>query len=84
MIEKKDDLFIELLKTIGYSLKYQFTDIEIKNEAYLPIAHSDKELLENSVLTDLAFILNGRKELPVKVKMISDTTVNKIELAEVN
>jgi hypothetical protein len=64
---KRNDLFINLLYAMSTLLKYPFTKTDIKNTAYIPMAHTDLETEKSRARKGMLDILEGRTRLGVDV-----------------
>ena len=69
----RDELFTELLYKMSQSLGYDFDEVELKSDAYKPIAHVDLENAQLAVLNGWAKILNNEKSLPMEITNFPQT-----------
>jgi hypothetical protein len=77
--QKSDDLFVALLYNMAKALNYDFDKVELKRNAYSPIAHGEYENDNLIIRQSLAKILSGEKPLPMKLEQL---LVSDEELAE--
>ena len=66
-VEKRTDLLIDLLFSMGKSLGYDFNKTQIKNGTYSPVAHGRLENEQEQVRQLILELLNGTRSLPMHV-----------------
>ncbi len=64
---RTDDLFIELLGRMASALSYDFDKVHLKNQTYLPSAHSDLERDQHELRKRLINVLRGDLAVPFQV-----------------
>lgn len=65
--KRGDELFTELLFNMSKSLGYDFDKVQLKSDAYKPLAHVDLENAQLAVLNGWAKILNNEKPLQMEI-----------------
>ncbi len=65
--KRGDELFTELLFNMSKSLGYDFDKVQLKSDAYKPMAHVDLENAQLAVLNGWAKILNNEKPLQMEI-----------------
>ena len=63
--EKNDELFIELLYQMGYSLDYNFDKVMLKRTSYIPVGHADIETEQQIIRQGFAKIFSDKSAFPV-------------------
>ncbi len=72
-IERRVDLFMDLLWKVGREVGYQFDVAQLKSEFYAPVGHQTVENEQTAIRQGLAKVLSGQASLPMEVtKMPSD------------
>lgn len=66
-IQKRDDLFTELLQRMATVLKYDFSITDIKNTSYYPVGYGNDLTRQESILTNIDSIVKGDRELAIKI-----------------
>ncbi|MCA3281836.1 MAG: hypothetical protein ING16_03115 [Roseomonas sp.] len=66
-INKRDELYANLLHSMATHLRFKFNKVNIKNEAYLPQAYSTLEDENHAIRKGILDILDGKKNLPMYV-----------------
>jgi hypothetical protein len=69
---KRIDLLVELLHKMAVVLGYDFDKTHIKNSSYSPSAHSDIEDEQRAIRKGLIEVLEGKRDLPMKIANWSD------------
>jgi len=64
-VDKKIDLFVDLLHTMGKSLGYDFNKTQIKNASYAPMAHGRVESEQERVRQLALELLEGKRAMPM-------------------
>jgi hypothetical protein len=72
-VDKRQDLFIDLLWKLGVALGYSFTKLELKKEVYSPVAHADLEEQQELIRKGLTAIFKGEAALPLDIKSMPVT-----------
>lgn len=72
-VDKKQDLFMELLHLISQFLGYSFSKAQIKRDIYSPRAHGDIETDQVDIRRGIVALLKGEFALPVAVKVFPTT-----------
>jgi len=72
-ISKKDDLFADLLFEISQAIGYDFDKVHLKRSIYIPRAHGDKFLDNETIRHNLVQILDGKKPLLMRLVVNEDT-----------
>lgn len=68
-VQKKDDLFIDLLFQMAVHLGYSFDRTRIKNSSYSPIAYGNAQKDQLAIREGLAALLRGERDLPVTLAL---------------
>jgi hypothetical protein len=63
--KKSEELRVALLSAMAKALKYDFDEVCIKRDVYVPMGHTEMEFKQYIVLTQLSEILMGNKAFPV-------------------
>ena len=71
--ERRVDLLIELLHSMGSSLGYAFNKTQIKNGIYAPIGHSRMETEQEQIRQLVLELLSGNRSLPMDVTSFPGT-----------
>jgi hypothetical protein len=66
-LERRDDLFVQLLYDMALAVGYDFDKTHIKNNNYSPIAHGKTEEEMNTIRQKLVEILSGNESLKMEV-----------------
>ena len=69
-VQKRTDLFLDLLVLISKYLRYDFTRVELSKEIYSPSAHSRIESEQETIRVGLAKLLSGDAALPLAIRSI--------------
>jgi len=72
-ILRKDDLLADLLYEISLAIGYDFDKVYLKRSIYLPRAHGDQFLDNDTIRHNLAQILDGKKPLPIRLVVTEET-----------
>ena len=64
--DRSDDLFSELLETMGDALGYDFDKVKIKRGIYKPQGHSEEQNDQFIIRKGLVEIVSGKRGWPVK------------------
>lgn len=67
-MQKKQDLFMDLLYVISRFLGYNFSKSQIKNDIYSPRAHGDLEMEQTIIRQGVVALFKGEASLPMTVK----------------
>jgi len=67
-VSKRVDLFVVLLQKLATSLRYDFSEVELKKEVYTPRAHGEVENEEQIIRRGVAALLKGDYALPMAVQ----------------
>lgn len=67
-IDKRFDLFVDLLHTIASFLMYNFTKLEIRREVYAPKLHGDIETDHTIIRQGLVKLFKGEFAIPMDVQ----------------
>ena len=70
-MEKRSDLFIDLLHRMAVVVDYKFDKVHIKNGAYSPVAHGQYELDHQIIRGGLIELLEGKRNLNMHVTNLS-------------
>jgi hypothetical protein len=73
---KRVDLLVELLHTMGKSLGYNFNKTQIKNATYSPTAHGRIEIEQETIRQLTLELLKGERSLPMHVTSIPTQSDN--------
>jgi hypothetical protein len=65
--ERQSELLTELLKTMGESINYNFTRVEIKRNIYSPTGHYQLEDENRRIREALLKIFEGQQRFPVEL-----------------
>lgn len=65
---KCEDLFVCLLHEMSKFLGYSFSKVVIQKGCYFPIAHGERENIQNTINSGLYKIFNGDSAFPIEVK----------------
>lgn len=68
LIERRDDLFVEMLHEMAASLGYTFDRVLLKRQAYSPVAHGETEKLQQTTLQGFAKVFSDGKPIPITLK----------------
>lgn len=71
-IEKRTDLFIDLLHNMAVCLNYDFDKVHIKRTSYFPQGYGDMEDDQNIIRKGLVALVKGEISLPLKVTSMPD------------
>lgn len=66
-VQKKLELFIDLLQKMAYVLDYDFDKTHIKNSSYSPNAHGNTENEQMILRKHLIEVLEGKRSIPMDV-----------------
>lgn len=69
---RRVDLLVDLLQAMGQAVGYGFNKTQIKNGTYSPTAHGRIEGEQERIRAMTLEILEGKRELPMRVKNIPD------------
>lgn len=69
-VKHGDELFTELLYKMSQALGYDFDEVQLKSDAYKPVAHVDLENAQLAVLNGWVKILNNEKSLPMEITKV--------------
>ena len=72
-VDKKQDLFVELLWKLGVALGYSFTKLELKKEVYSPVGHADLEHEQEIIRKGMTAIFKGDAAFPLDIKSMPVT-----------
>lgn len=80
-LERKDDLFLDLLVKLANYLGYSFNKVEIKKELYAPSGHARVESEQEIIREGLAKLFQGEISLPMDVRTFptDDTAIEEQE-----
>jgi hypothetical protein len=67
-VQKRQDLFIELLWRLASCLGYSFTKLELEREVYSPLAHATIESQNEAIRIGLSRIFKGEAAFPLDIK----------------
>jgi len=67
-MNRRDDLYAELLQLMGSYLGYSFDKIQIRTEIYNPVGHSKDESQKEIIRDGLAKLLSSQQPLQMDVK----------------
>ena len=76
-IEKRGELLIELLYSMGSSLGYDYNKTHLKNSVYAPKGHFDFENEQTRIRSAVLDVLTGQKAIAVDLKDATLTTTTK-------
>ena len=62
---KGDELLTKLLFNLSQSLGYDFDEVQLKRDCYIPVGHGDIEYQISEIRSGLADIISGKKPFPV-------------------
>lgn len=65
LIQRRQDLLIDLLKTMSTALSYNFTKESLKNTTYIPEGHVDLINDQKEVRVGVIEVLNGKRSIPI-------------------
>lgn len=71
-----DTLFIKLLYEMSKSLGYDYDEVQLKRDAYRPMAHANVENAQLDVLAGLASVLKNERSIPMKITNLPVTNTN--------
>lgn len=66
--DEKDDLFLDLVQSMGRHLGYQFDKRELQRTGYAPKGWFDDQNLQRDNAIRLASLLEGKRTLPISVR----------------
>ena len=69
-MKQGDALLTDLLFKMSQELGYDFDEVQLKSDAYKPMAHVDLENAQLTVLNGWAKILNNEKSLPMEITKV--------------
>ncbi len=72
-ISKKDDLFADLLFEMSIAVGYEFDKVYLKRSIYVPRAHGEQFLDNETIRQNLAQILDGKKPIPMRIVVNEET-----------
>ena len=67
-LQKRLDLFVELLFQISRQLGYSYSKAQLQNDIYSPVAHGELENDQTLIRKGLAKLLSGELVLPMAVR----------------
>lgn len=70
--QKGDELFTNLLHEMSQYLDYDYNRVDIQKGGYTPVAHGNKETLQQSIAEGLERIFSRKESL--KVQLVSEST----------
>lgn len=65
LVARRDELFVNLLFSMGQALGYQFDRVHLKKSWYSPVAHNMNEVRMDNLVNAATSVLEGRN--PIKV-----------------
>lgn len=65
--QRGEDLFINLLHEMSQFLGYEYNRVDIQKGSYTPIAHGNREMLQQSIAEGIDRVLSGKSPLKVQV-----------------
>lgn len=65
--DKAVDLTIKLLVVMGRVLDYEFDEVHLKRQVYLPVGHAEVEREQNELRQKLLRVLRGDLRIPIAV-----------------
>lgn len=71
---KTDDLFMNLLFDMSKALGYDFDKVQLKSDAYRPIAHENLEKAQLKVLNGWADLLDNKQSLQIELTNLPPNT----------
>lgn len=66
--EKRDQLFVNLLKSMADHLNYHFDEVHLKKAVYIPRAHGEEEADQYLIRDQIKKIFTGDQPIYVKIK----------------
>lgn len=66
--QKGNTLFINLLYEMAQYLGYDYNRVDLEKGAYSPIAHGNRETLQQSIAEGVANIFSGKSPLKVQIE----------------
>ena len=79
-VQKRFDLFVDLLHKMASFLGYNFNQVEISREVYSPKAHAQIQNEQDIIRQGFAKLFRGEIALPMDVKVDPQFAHNQIEL----
>jgi hypothetical protein len=81
-LERREDLFIDLLYEMALALGYDdFDKTYIKKQMYLPVAHGELESDQLVIRKSLTSILSGKSPIPIE---ITDSRASDVQLDQLS
>lgn len=74
-VQKRIDLYVDLLETMATALDYRFTKVELKREVYYPVGQSTLEAEQAVIRKGFFKLFSGEGAIPLDIKSFpSDST----------
>jgi hypothetical protein len=70
-LEKRRDLYTDLLDTMAKFLGYEFDLVQLKNEIYAPQGHAELETEQQVIRRGIVELMKGERTLPLDVRSIA-------------
>ena len=67
-MQRRQDLFLELLWRLAVALRYNFSKLELQREVYSPIAHAKMEEDQEVIRQGLVKMFKGEAALPLDIR----------------
>ncbi|UWQ64073.1 hypothetical protein K3723_07215 [Leisingera caerulea] len=83
-MQKKEDLFLDLLHLMSQFLGYGFTRVQLGRDVYSPQAHGDLETEQTIIRKGIVKLLNGEVSVPMALKEVPTDENAANSQAEVN